>query len=307
MTDEAAAAAAARLKRRCCAASLGMSMPLVGYAYAGRFGRGVAAFVVAAGVIWLLSHLPFGLLDYRPVLVVAVISHFLACVAFCLDLDRIVKRGEDRTDLWYQDGAIYCVLFAVWIGAITFAHLANEQHLFKARQVCKYSWPMEPALRPNECVLVAPKSDWKRGDIVTYVPEPGLRVISFGRVIGLPGDVVAIRDGDPIVNGAPLPQRPTPLPPQEALSRWLTASAKSFSETNGDRSYQIVREKPLTDRYQNIAERRVADAHLYVLGDARDRVNDSRSGGDVPVSSALGTPVMVSRSPDWGRFGEPVR
>ncbi len=305
MSDEASTAG--RLKRRQRAASLGMFMPPVGYAYAGRFGRGAAAFVGAAAFIWLLSNLPFGLLDYRPVAVVAAVSHFLVCIAFACDLDRVVRQGEDRTGLWYQEGIFYCLVFAAWIALATSAHTINATWLFKVAQVCRYSWPMEPALRPKECVLVAPNRAWERGDIVFFLSQPNPPVPSFGRVIGLPGDVVAIHQGNPVVNGRRLDQSSAPLPSQGALSRFLTASTKAFDEKNGDRNYLIVREPPNPARYEEVAERRVADGHLYLLGDARDKAMDSRVFGDIPVESALGKPVMVTWSPDWSRLGKPVR
>lgn len=289
------------------AAALGMFMPLVGYAYVGRFARGMAALAVATLFVWSLSHLPFGLLDYRPIAFIAAISHFLAACGFCIDVSMIVRRGRARAGLWYQGLTFYVPLFAVWIAIVVVGHKINETTLHKAMQICDSAWGMEPTIRPKECVLVVPNRVWRRGDIALFVSDGEPQRSSFGRVIGLPGDVVAIRKGNPIVNGVDLSQTPTSLPPQDALSRWFNASTKSFTETSGDRSYSIVRERPMTERYQEIDEHRVPEAHLYLLGDARDWTMDSRSVGDIPISRALGKPIMVSRSPDWSRFGEPVR
>lgn len=295
----------AREKRTGRAAILGILMPFVAYAYVGRFRRGLVAVALALLFVWAMSHLPFGLLDYRPIALVAGVSHWLAAVGLCFDAGLLVRRRQDRTGLWYQGFTFYIPLFAAWVAFDVASHRLNATTLFKAIQVCGESWGMQPAIRPKDCVLVAPSSRWQRGDIVFYQREGATR---FGRVVGLSGDMVEMRGGAPLVNGAPFAQQAAPRPPLDATSFWGEAIV-ALDEVNTDgRSYVILRNPPAAQNDKDtIAARRIPDGHLFVLADFRDRTGDSRWFGDLPLSDALGKPIMVSRSPDWSRFGELVR
>ncbi len=99
----------------------------------------------------------------------------------------------------------------------------------------------------------------ERGDIVVfwYPLDPSRSYIK--RVIGLPGDVVEIRSGRLVVNGALLDE---PYVPANFMDR---------------RSYGAVT---------------VDDAHYYVLGDHRNQSNDSRMWGLVPRENIYGKAVF---------------
>src|SRR3990172_3655040 len=68
---------------------------------------------------------------------------------------------------------------------------------------------MEQTLEPGQYVLIDKLSprwdDYSRGDIIVFWPPEETHDVPFiKRVIGLPGDRVAIRDGSVYVNGIPL-------------------------------------------------------------------------------------------------------
>ncbi len=68
---------------------------------------------------------------------------------------------------------------------------------------------MEQTLEPGQYVLIDKLSprwdDYSRGDIIVFWPPEEAHDVPFiKRVIGLPGDRVAIRDGSVYVNGIPL-------------------------------------------------------------------------------------------------------
>lgn len=308
MTGASSAPAApdrARATRVSRAFVLGMFMSLVGYAYVGRFRRGLVAVAVAALVVWSISHLPFGLLDHRPIAAIAAVSHVVATFGFGVDAGLIARRGQDRTGLWYQELTFYVVLFAAWIGVVVAAQRINDATLLKATQVCGRSWGMEPAIWPEDCVLVIPNDRWSRGDIAYFRRETGAR---FGRIVALPGDLIEMRAGVPLVNGSPLVQTPALRSPDDATSFQPDMSVP-LREVNAEgRDYTVLKIPSWRQgRRDDFAERPVAEGHVFVLADVRDFVADSRSFGDVPLAKVLGKPVMVSRSPDWSRFGEPTR
>ena len=77
---------------------------------------------------------------------------------------------------------------------------------------------MEPTINPSERVLanrfIYHLRDIKRGDIIVFNPPTFLNsdLPFVKRVIGLPGDVVEVRDGLTLVNGKPfvVPEATTP-------------------------------------------------------------------------------------------------
>lgn len=98
-----------------------------------------------------------------------------------------------------------------------------------------------------------------RGDIVVfwYPKDPSKSFIK--RVIGIPGDVVSIKNGRVYVNAQLLEERYVP------------------------RSYQDL------DSFPTV---RVKEDHYYVLGDHRNASNDSRSWGLVPRKYIYGKAVF---------------
>jgi signal peptidase I len=98
-----------------------------------------------------------------------------------------------------------------------------------------------------------------RGDIVVfwYPKDPSKSFIK--RVVGVPGDIVSIQDGQVYINGKRLDEVYVPSGYQD-----------------GD-SYPVVR---------------IREDHFYVLGDHRNASNDSRSWGQVPRKYIYGKAVF---------------
>lgn len=122
---------------------------------------------------------------------------------------------------------------------------------------------MENTLLPGQYVLVdklTPRFDpYKRGDIVVFVP-PGLSPQSIPyikRVIGLPGDVVDLRDGHVFING------------QEITEPYVLSG--NVTTPMGSQDHFVV--PPNT---------------LFVLGDHREASSDSRVFGPVPIANVIG-------------------
>ena len=123
---------------------------------------------------------------------------------------------------------------------------------------------MEPTVRPDQYVLVdklTPRlTGYARGDIVVFEPpstwaDPGTEFIK--RVVGLPGERVALRGGDVYVDGSVLAEPYLPA---------------------GVRTEAIGSEQTWT----------VPAGDVFVMGDNRPDSADSRVFGPVPIQSITG-------------------
>jgi signal peptidase I len=118
-----------------------------------------------------------------------------------------------------------------------------------------------------------PIRDLRRGDIVVfkYPEEPEKDYIK--RVIGLPGDLVEIRDRQVYIDGEPI-----------------------------EEPYKVHRNpRGLNVEQDNYAPRRVPEDALFCMGDNRDNSRDSRSWGFVPRDHIKGRAFMIWWSYDEDR------
>lgn len=170
----------------------------------------------------------------------------------------------------------------------------------------------------------------ERGDVVIVTP-PGEKTDYIKRVIGLPGDRIAVRDGVVQLNGTPIPRRyvgerdvpvdvNTRCEPMQYYGR-LVRDARGnawcrlpiYRETlpNG-RSYETVdlRQGSQGDNYREI---RVPAGHVFLMGDNRDNSADSRFsiaenglGGPVPVENIGGRAEFITFSLDGSASWNPL-
>ncbi|MEP6766243.1 MAG: signal peptidase I [Gemmatimonadaceae bacterium] len=161
----------------------------------------------------------------------------------------------------------------------------------------------------------------KRGDVIVFVwpSDPTKNFVK--RLVGLPGDTVAMNAGNFVLNGVVQKEsyvthsEPNVDPTYDDF-RWqrshvVSASASTIAPVSANEY------RPSRDNWGPIL---VPQKSFFVLGDNRDNSDDSRFWGFVPDTLLLGTPLVVyySYSPDstvtapwitrirWSRLGGSV-
>lgn len=165
---------------------------------------------------------------------------------------------------------------------------------------------------PFTLARVARWGDPQRGDIVVLsAPDTGIRLVK--RVVGLPGDRIAMRDGFLIVNDQPLVYGPVGKQAYAALDPLEQASHDFALEQLGDARHPVMKWRSAT--HQPFGPITVPAGQYFVMGDNRDNSRDSRFFGFVNRKQIVGraTRVLVSLDPDnyylprHTRLGQPLR
>jgi signal peptidase I len=136
----------------------------------------------------------------------------------------------------------------------------------------------------------------RRGDVVTFSsPAGGTRLIK--RIVGLPGDRIAMRDDVVVLNGRPLAYRDAQTRGEAIAPGWVVDAVRQTETLDGrDHAVQLL---PGLPARRNLAETTVPAGHYFVLGDNRDNSEDSRFIGTVPRERLIGRAHRVLVSADW--------
>ncbi len=147
----------------------------------------------------------------------------------------------------------------------------------------------------------------ERGDVIVFIYPKEPHEDYIKRVIALPGDEVAVRDGVVYVNGDPfdieLKGHEQFLDRSQVTGEWYGFEAFVFEERIGDEVHTVIYDydadpsSPAAD----FGPVSVPEESVFVMGDNRDHSHDSRAWGMVPLSHILGRSLFVWWS--WGRDG----
>ena len=162
----------------------------------------------------------------------------------------------------------------------------------------------------------------ERGDVVVF-RAPGSDEDFVKRVVGVPGDRIAVQSGMLIINGRPIPRQPqgTFAMPISANSPCRVVGGASqmivqgddgkpaclypvYSETlPGGRTYQVI-DQVENPRADEVPATVVPAGHVFLMGDNRDDSLDSRFSveeggiGFVPVENLIGRATFIFWSTD---------
>jgi signal peptidase I len=145
----------------------------------------------------------------------------------------------------------------------------------------------------------------ERGDVVTF-PSPEDERLLVKRIVGIPGDVISLRDNVLIING------------EEATYTALGKEDLAASPIAEPFRYHFYRESVLgSERMIMLHESRfsssnssygpvtVPDGHYLMFGDNRDNSRDSRVIGFVSRDRILGRAESIAFSLDYDNYYQP--
>ncbi len=183
---------------------------------------------------------------------------------------------------------------------------------------------MKPTLLEGDRIVVnklayglrVPFSGWwvsrwgepQRGDVVIcFAPDTGDRLVK--RVVGLPGDVVELRDQQLLVNGQAMVYETLDRDFIEQIEADQRHRHRFAAERLGDRLHPVMA-TPAIPAARSFGPITVPPDHYFMMGDNRDNSRDSRFFGCIHRDRIVGRARAVALSldrnhyykPRWSRF-----
>jgi signal peptidase I len=169
----------------------------------------------------------------------------------------VISAVPPSAEVTASSGAFWSLLLQEIVQVVLPALiLALVVHLYLAQATVVYGQSMEPNLSARQRLIVDKISYRLRApqrDDIVVLNVPDINDLLVKRIVGLPGEVIEIRDGMVLVNGETLPE---PFP-------------------HGTMP-------------QNMAPITLAPLQYFVMGDNRNNSNDSRSFGPITRNDILG-------------------
>ena len=263
--------------------------------------RHTIAWMTAGIVAWLL--LIGSVWGPVPKLVPIAIAAMIAVLIVSLIATAIAKPGPTPV----KRAVLSAILLIV--GA-RLGNAAVKQWVVEAFQIP--SGAMIPTLLVGDHIFVRKSgSSVARGDVIVFEFPQDRSTDYVKRAVAIGGDTIEVRDGVPLINGAPLDHQPIDQPCRTGDGSADDAGeCKLVRETNAGRTYTIILEPdhPAQDHPRTT----IPPGHVFVMGDNRDNSYDSRKWGFVPADHIKGTATVTwwSKAPNgamrWSRVGHGI-
>jgi signal peptidase I len=139
----------------------------------------------------------------------------------------------------------------------------------------------------------------ERGDVVVFRPPHHPEQDWIKRIVGLPGDRIAYRDNQVLLNGQPLPYAPVGAYQGRGNGAEMTGAAE-LQEQLGGQPHRILERTDSLFPGQGEGEWVVPAGHYFVMGDNRDNSEDSRYWGFLPEKNLRGKAFLIWMNIDGG-------
>jgi signal peptidase I len=277
-----------------------------------RVGRGRAGFIwIGLILVALLGMIAFyaltpelGFVGYVilfAAVLVGGVTSFVATIAQTWRASAVKVEPRARWTRWYA-------LFGVWLlatllgqGLVEIAHRRYYKPFYAPGEA------MTPTIALNDRFLVKmrPTGPFRRGDVIVFEANGQMRI---DRILGLPGDRVAMRRGVPSINGQPVLHRALGDFRYDGMDG--PAQARRLEEQfPGEARPHFILDFGYAPELDELPEVTVPSGRLFVLGDNRDRAADSRvppymNGVGLPeLGEVRGRPLFFYWSSDRGKIG----
>ena len=281
----------------------------VGHVYCGRIAKGLPLYfawmlVPLAGIFAAVNR-PSGLglaLLLLPVFVVLILYVYAALDAWFLAR----QIGADYALQDFNRPAVYWLLIVVQFLFSVGLNAGVYGFVYEAFLIPSKS--MSPTILAGDRVLarkMLPRDYFpERGELIVYRNPTNSQASSFvGRVVAVAGDRVKITGERILINGSELERDRVPAESLKGFGRHV--NGKVAYEENAGRRYLVTYGDIANDAEpRKDFEGVVPERHVFVLGDNRDRSNDSRNFGEVHAGDILGcVDYIYWPAASWSRFG----
>jgi signal peptidase I len=210
--------------------------------------------------------------------------------------EAVKKRG------WSMRDSILALMLVVMLGGLVMVRALYTPYRIPSQSMTPTLLIGEYVAAPNVARTGA-VARVSVGDVVfhtqtdSYEFQSGARTY-VRRVLALPGQRIAFRDGVPIVDGV--------AAEQVATGERGPEGERILRETLGGRSYLVAYSENGHPELHNMPERIVPAGNAFLVGDSRDNAMDSRIAGAQPLASIKQAGGWIIFSPVSGRAGRRI-